>query len=96
MSVGAHRGFSLPDEPARYVESLVESGRYATDSDALVAGLQALRERDAALEDWLRDEVLPVAAAMRVDLSREIPIDRVFEEIRAVHDGRVNSPDRVP
>ncbi len=94
MSSGVPRVFSLPDGPARYVDSLVESGRYATKSDALVAGLQALRERDSAVEDWLRDEVLPVAAAMRADPSREIPIDRVFEQIQAAQDARMNSPDR--
>jgi antitoxin ParD1/3/4 len=42
-----------------------------------------LQERDAALEDWLRDEAAPIYDAMMADPARAIPADQVFE---AVHD----------
>lgn len=52
----------------------------------------SLQERDAAIERWLRDEVVPVAAAMQADPSRGISIDKVFEDIRALHAERMKGP----
>lgn len=46
------------------------------------AGLRALQEHDAAVDRWLRDEVVPIAAAMQADPGRAISADRVFGEIR--------------
>jgi antitoxin ParD1/3/4 len=85
MAATAKRTFSLPAEQSRYIDSLVESGAYATSSEVIRSGLRALQERDAAIDRWLRDEVVPTAAAMRADPSRAIPLDEVFGEIRALH-----------
>ena len=83
------RTFSLPAEQARYIDALVASGAYATASEVVRAGLRALQERDAAVERWLREEVVPVAAAMQADPHRGIPADQVFAEIRALHAQRL-------
>jgi antitoxin ParD1/3/4 len=83
------RTFSLPAEQARYIDALVASGAYATASEVVRAGLRALQERDAAVERWLREEVVPVAAAMQADPRRGIPADQVFAEIRALHAQRL-------
>lgn len=48
-------------------------------------GLRALQERDAAVDRWLREDVVPVAAALRADPARALPADEVFGEIRALH-----------
>ena len=72
-----------PAEQASYIDSLVAAGTYASTSEVVRAGLRALQERDAALEDWLRDEVAPIYGAMMADPARAIPADQVFE---AVHD----------
>ena len=56
-------------------------------------GLRALQERDAAVERWLRDEVVPVAAAMHADSGRAIPADRVFDEIWGLHARRSKKPE---
>ena len=45
--------------------------------------------RDAAVERWLRDEVLPMFDAMQADPGRGIPADQVFAEIRALHAQRL-------
>ena len=94
MAASAKRTFSLPAEQSRYIDSLVETGAYATSSEVIRSGLRALQERDAAIERWLREEVVPVAAAMRADPSSSIPIDRLFDEIRALHAERMKNPDR--
>ena len=83
------RTISLPPEQARYIDALVASGAYATASEVVRAGLRALQERDAAVERWLRDEVVPVAAAMQADPDRGIPAERVFADVRALHAQRL-------
>jgi antitoxin ParD1/3/4 len=55
------------------------------------AGLRALQERDAAVERWLREEVVPVAVAMQADPARSIPVDHVFDEIEAPHEMRLKA-----
>ena len=94
MAASQKRTFSLPGEQARYIDSLVASGAYATSSEVIRAGLRALQERDAAVERWLREEVVPVAAAMESDPARAISADRVFGEIRDLHAGRAKNPGR--
>jgi len=89
MAAAEKRTFSLPSEQSNYIDSLVASGTYATSSEVIRAGLRALQERDAAIERWLREEVVPVAAAMQADPDRAIPADQVFEKIRSLHAQRL-------
>ncbi|MGO4123311.1 type II toxin-antitoxin system ParD family antitoxin [Inquilinus sp. YAF38] len=90
----AKRTFSLPREQADYIDSLVASGNYASSSEVIRAGLRALQERDAAVDRWLRDEVVPVATAMQAAPGRAIAAETVFGEIRALHRRRVKSGGR--
>ena len=53
----AKRTFSLPPKQAAYIDAKVEDGAYASGSEVVRAGLRALRERDAAVERWLSEEV---------------------------------------
>ena len=92
MAASHKRTISLPGEQAKYIDELVASGAYASGSEVIRAGLRALQERDTAVERWLRDEVVPVAAAMRADPGRAISADRVFDEIRNLHAGRMKKP----
>ena len=39
----------------------------------------------AHVEAWLRNEVVPVAKAMMVNPSRAIPLEVVFDDLRALH-----------
>jgi antitoxin ParD1/3/4 len=94
MSMADKRTISLPVEQASYIDALVASGAYATASEVVRAGLRALQERDAAVERWLRDEVVPVAAAMEDDPSRGIAAGQVFANIRALHAQRLKDGTR--
>lgn len=94
MASSDKRTISLPAEQASYIDALVASGAYATASEVVRAGLRALQERDAAIERWLRDEVVPVYDAMQADPSRGIPADQVFAEIRALHAQRLKDGPR--
>ena len=66
--------------------------RYASASEVVRAGLRALQERDAAVEKWLREEVVGVCDAMQSDLGGVIPAEQVFATIRARHADRLKPP----
>ncbi len=89
MSAAEKRTINLPAEQASYIDAQVASGAYSTASEVVRAGLRALQERDVAVERWLRDEVVPVAAAMQADPGRGIPAEQVFADIRALHAQRL-------
>ncbi|WP_425403046.1 type II toxin-antitoxin system ParD family antitoxin [Hwanghaeella sp.] len=91
MSKIQKRTISLPDEHAAFVDKLVSSGAYASASEVIRAGLRALQERDAAVERWLREEVVQVYDAMQENPSRAIPAEDVFAEIR---ERNAKHPDR--
>jgi antitoxin ParD1/3/4 len=88
------RTFSLPSEQAAFIDALVATGTYATSSEVIRAGLRALQERDAAVDRWLREDVVPVALAMQADPGRAIPAEQVFDEIRALHQARLKASGR--
>jgi len=83
------RTFSLPPEHMAFIDQLVASGAYASGSEVVRAGLRALQERDAAVERWLREEVVPVYDAMKADPARGLPAEQVFAEIRRIHSARL-------
>lgn len=89
MAATEKRTFSLPTEQAAFIDHLVKSGTYATSSEVIRAGLRALQERDAAVERWLREEVVPTYDKWKADPSQVIPADQVFDTIRAHHAARL-------
>nr|WP_086972399.1 type II toxin-antitoxin system ParD family antitoxin [Caballeronia glebae] len=67
---------------AEFVRTKVASGDYASDSEVLRDALRVLRERDRAVEAWLRNEVVPAAQALRDDPSRALSADQVRAELK--------------
>jgi putative addiction module CopG family antidote len=61
---------TLPIEMARTIEAKVSSGEYASESEVIRDALRAMRARDKAVENWLREEVAPAYEAMKADPSR--------------------------
>lgn len=68
-----------------FVHKMIENGRYASVSEAIRAGMDALMERDAAVDRWLREEVVPVYDAMLADPDSGYTVDEVFDEIFEMH-----------
>ena len=85
MASTQKRTFSLSAAQSKYIDKLVKSGGYASGSEVVRAGLRALKERDAAMEQWLREEVAPVYDLYQADPSRGIPAEKVFDEVRGHH-----------
>lgn len=91
MAAAEKRTVSLPPDQARYMDELVAAGGYASASEVVRAGLRALRERDAAVERWLHDEVAPVHDAMQADPGRALDADQVGAALQAHHAARLKS-----
>jgi putative addiction module CopG family antidote len=72
---------TLPEDLARQVQTLVASGAYASESEAVEEGLRTLLAREDEVERWLRDEVVPTAEAYFADPSRGVPIDEAFADL---------------
>ena len=96
MSGSKKRLVALPVQQARYVDSLVEAGTYASASDVVCAGLRALKERDEAVERWLREDVLPVYDAMQRDPGRAVSSEAVIARLRSRHAERLKRAKRDP
>jgi putative addiction module CopG family antidote len=59
---------TLPHEMAQMVKDKVASGEYASESEVIRDGLRALSARDAAVEKWLREEVVPTYDRVMADI----------------------------
>lgn len=89
MAATEKRTFSLPAEQAAFIAKLVASGAYATSSEVIRDGLRALQERDAAVERWLREEVVPTYERYKADPTSAISVDEMAERSRIRHAKRM-------
>ena len=91
MSATAKRTVSLPEEQSAFIDAKVATGDYASASEVVRAGLRALKERDEAVERWLREEVAPTVDAMATDPGRAVPADEVRRALAARHAARMKT-----
>jgi putative addiction module CopG family antidote len=74
---------TLPPGVAEIVEAKIKSGAYASVSELLCDGVQALLDRDDALEKWLREEVVAGHHEYLADPSKGVAAEDVLERIKA-------------
>ena len=58
---------TLPNNMAEALRQRVDSGEYASESEVIRDGLRALFARDAAVEQWLRTEVVEAYDELRAN-----------------------------
>jgi len=68
---------------AALVTDKINSGAYASVSEVMRASLRALMERDAALEKWLREEVVAGHIEYLADPSKGVPANQTLARIKA-------------
>lgn len=76
---------TLPHDMLEMVRAKVNSGEYASESEVIRDGLRTLRARDAAVEQWLRRDVMAAHEAYQKDPKRGAPAHEVFARLRAHH-----------
>ncbi len=79
---------TLPHDMAELVERKIQSGAYASVSEVMREGVRALMERDAAVERWLLEEVVPGHAEHLADPSKAVPAEDVLGRIEARRSGK--------
>jgi putative addiction module CopG family antidote len=68
---------------AEVVEGKIKSGAYASVSEVMRDGVRALLEREAAVERWLREEVVAGHQEYLADPSKGIPAEAILDRIKA-------------
>jgi putative addiction module CopG family antidote len=74
---------TLPLDMAEAVQRKIQSGFYASVSEVVRDGVRALMERDAAVDQWLREEVAAGHAEYLADPSKSVPADAILNRIKA-------------
>ena len=74
---------TLPLEMVKAVERKIKSGAYASVSEVMRDGVRALLDRDAALERWLREEIVPGHKEYLADPSKGVPAGAGLAHVKA-------------
>ena len=80
---------TLPHDMAAMLKSKVASGEYATESEVVRDGLRALQARDAAMESWLKGEVVKSYDEFAANPLSGIPASEILGQLRATYRARV-------
>jgi antitoxin ParD1/3/4 len=74
---------TLPHDMAEAVERKIKSGAYASVSEVMRDGVRALLERDAAVERWLREEVMAGHQEYLADPSKGVQAETILDRVKA-------------
>jgi antitoxin ParD1/3/4 len=79
---------TLPNDMAQMVKDKVASGAYASESEVIRDGLRALQARDAAVERWLHESVVPVFDRVARGDEKLVDADEVFSGLESRYRAR--------
>ena len=79
---------TLPREMADEVERKVSSGAYSSASEVVQAGIRTLLDREIALEDWLRTEVVAGHQEYLDNPSDVVPASEILDRIKSRRAGQ--------
>jgi antitoxin ParD1/3/4 len=79
---------TLPHDMAQMVKDKVASGIYASESEVIRDGLRALQARDAAIELWLRESVVPVFDRVASGAEKLVDANEVFSGLESRYHAR--------
>ncbi|GGE16240.1 CopG family transcriptional regulator [Aureimonas endophytica] len=73
----------LPTRIADLVQEKVAAGEYASESEVIAERLEDLLMEDAAIERWLKEDVVPTYDAMMRDPGRGLSLAEARRQIEA-------------
>ena len=76
--MGKNTSVVIGEAQEAFIRAQIKKGRYASVSEAVRSALDALAERDEAVERWLREEVAPAYDAFLADPDSAVPLDEAF------------------
>ncbi|WP_312807909.1 ribbon-helix-helix domain-containing protein [Agrobacterium cavarae] len=74
---------TLPLDMAEMLKAKVASGEYASESEVIRDGLRTLAAQDAAVDRWLRDEVVEAYDAHKADPTRTVTLEEGLANVRS-------------
>ena len=83
MTATQQFNITLPLDIAEAVEEKIKSGAYSSASEVMRDGVRALLERDAAVERWLREDVVAGHHEYMADPSKGVPAKDILDRIKA-------------
>ena len=93
MSKVQKRTFSLTEEQSGFIDRKVASGEYASSSEVIRQGLRAMQERDAAIEKWLREEVVPTLGRIENGTEKLLTSEEVRRSLRDEYERLVRAAE---
>ena len=73
---------TLPLEMAEMIEQKVQSGAYASASEVMRDGIRALLDREAAVERWLRKDVVAGHDEYLANPSKAVSAEDILPRIK--------------
>ncbi|MFH8133457.1 type II toxin-antitoxin system ParD family antitoxin [Pantoea osteomyelitidis] len=85
MRTTQQMSITLPNEMAAQVKARVASGEYASESEVIREGIRALAARDRAVENWLREQVVPAYEALKANPESGISGKQLRDKLAKAH-----------
>jgi len=73
----------LSDDLATFAEAKVAAGEYGSVDEAVADGVQRLKDYDALIDRWLKEEVIPSYEQWLADGKPTLTEDEVFASVEA-------------
>lgn len=73
------RTFSLTQDQSAYVDAKVAAGGYASSSEVVREGLRAMQQRDAEIDRWVTEQVVPTYHRWKDGLEPEYSPEQVAQ-----------------
>ena len=83
MAKVTKRTFSLPEDQSAFIDAKVAAGGYTSSSEVVREGLRVLQAREAEIDRWMIEEVIPTYDRWKAGLEKTYTAEEVLAEVRA-------------
>lgn len=83
MTKVTKRTFSLSADQSAFIDEKVAAGGYASSSEVVREGLRVLQAREAQIDKWMVEDVIPSYEKWLADGKPTRPAEEVFSDLEA-------------